>query len=277
LIPQTRRCRGARRARRGAGRREDVLVPTDVWRIEGDFHTVIFVADQSSLSVPRALQCFLAFSIETASNSVHAVNLLCINLAAKIGPYRMRDFRWPQMRRRLVLRSHHQLRLLACGSFMIVCIFVSTSLALAPPFSRGERAPSRYPGSKLTTVNGQAVFGSLLNKQTPTAVCPRRPLRVSGSDIKHAAIVVGRALPAMLAHAPGRARVDPTGAKTTGIRATKAHSGETFRPFCGQTVWARSVFAIARLPRVKHSASLSELSFLMAKIAEGWIIWGEVH
>ena len=176
-----------------------------------------------------------------------------------------------------MLRSHHQLRLLACGSFMIVCIFVSTSLALASPFSRAEKVPSRYPGPKLTTVHGQAVFASLLNKQTPTAVCPRRPLRVSGSDIKRAAIVVGRALPAVLAHAPGRPRVDATGAKTTGIRATKAHSGETFRPFCGQTVWARSVFVLARLPKVKHSASLSELSFLVAQTAQGWIIWGEVH
>lgn len=171
-------------------------------------------------------------------------------------------------------------RPLVIALFIFACVLESCSLASAGETAQaGRMASGRYPGPRLAILNGQKVFGSLLNKQTRAAVCPRRPLPLASRDVKDAAGVIGRALPALFArrHRAGSPRIDATGARTTGVRALRAHQGETFRPFCGAVVWARSVYVLARLPKVHHSASLSELSFLVARTPHGWIIWGEVH
>lgn len=138
---------------------------------------------------------------------------------------------------------------------------------------------SGYPGPHLTSVAGRAVFASMLNRQVRSEVCPRQPLPLNESATRRAATVIVRALPPLLAHArkPGAPKVDAAGAKASAAPASRAHSGEDFRRFCGTEVWTRSLFVVAHLPNVKTSASLSVLSFLIADTPRGWIIWGEVH
>lgn len=165
-------------------------------------------------------------------------------------------------------------------------ISLLTTLFLAPvatarPLAHdsAHHLQSQYPGVRLTTVAGRPVFASMLNHQVSSEVCPRLPLPVSPRAVRQAAVVVARALLPLLAHAarPGNPKVDATGAKTSAMLASKAHSGEDFRRFCGEPIWVRSMFVVAHLPKVKTSASLSVLSFLIADTARGWIIWGEVH
>jgi hypothetical protein len=165
------------------------------------------------------------------------------------------------------------------GSALLLTVAAFPGIAASDRQHGRVSVQSRYPGPRLTTVYGRPVFASMLNRQTRTEVCPRLTLPITRKTIRQAAIVVTRALPALLAHShrAGTPTVDATGAKTTALPASRAHSGEDFRRFCGTGIWVQTIFVMARLPKVKASASLSILSFVIADTRRGWIIWGEVH
>jgi hypothetical protein len=140
-------------------------------------------------------------------------------------------------------------------------------------------ASARYPGIRLTVVDRVPVFVTFLGRQTVAAVCPRHPVPLTRLEVKQAGIAVARAMPAFYARSkhPGSPRIDARGAVATAGRSATAHAGTTFRTFCGETVWRRSVFVAVRLPRVRFSSSLAHPSFHVARSRLGWIIWAEVH
>ena len=45
---------------------------------------------------------------------------------------------------------------------------------------------------------------------------------------------------------------------------------------CGESVWRRSIVATVRLPHV-HGASLSQHTFAVARIRQGWVLWAWIH
>lgn len=140
-------------------------------------------------------------------------------------------------------------------------------------------ASSRYPGTRLTTVDSVPVFFSAGSKQTRQAACPRSPLRLSSTRISQAAKAVARAMPAFYNHAKRQSypRVDARDAVARAYHSATAHMGLDFRSECNALVWQRSALVVVHLPHVTFSASLAWLAFDVARIRQGWIIWAEVH
>lgn len=46
---------------------------------------------------------------------------------------------------------------------------------------------------------------------------------------------------------------------------------------CGRTAWKRSIVAFVRLPHVTFSASLSQHTFAVGRVSQGWVLWGYIH
>jgi hypothetical protein len=46
---------------------------------------------------------------------------------------------------------------------------------------------------------------------------------------------------------------------------------------CGRLAWTRTIVASVRLPHVTTSASMSEHTFAVGRIREGWVLWGIIH
>ena len=47
---------------------------------------------------------------------------------------------------------------------------------------------------------------------------------------------------------------------------------------CGRLNWARSVVASVLLPHVeKFSASMSQHTFAVGRVSQGWVLWGYIH
>ena len=160
------------------------------------------------------------------------------------------------------------------------CAFVLAVVVVAFWTSAAATAAAEtYPGTRLTSVAGVAVFVSSLAQQRPAAVCPRHPRPLTAALLRQAAVAVAQAMPALYRHAakPGSPRIDARDARATAGPATAARTGTSLAGFCGATVWRRSAFVAVRLPRVRFSASLSRASFEVARTPVGWVIWAEVH
>jgi hypothetical protein len=140
-------------------------------------------------------------------------------------------------------------------------------------------ATETYPGTRLTSVAGVAVFVSSFGQQRPAAVCPREPRPLTAALLRQAAAAVAQAMPAFYRHAakPGSPRIDARDARATAGPAAAAGTGTSLAGFCGATVWRRSAYVAVRLPRVRFSASLSRPSFEVARTPLGWVIWAEIH
>ncbi len=105
-------------------------------------------------------------------------------------------------------------------------------------------------------------LGRLVVPSCPTA----RPLRTASG----AALYILQWLPA---HYPGSAS-DLAGAKATGTLGHAMPRYGEAADDCGAAVAARSVEVDVTLPRVaKVSASLSELTYFVAKTSSGWTVW----
>ena len=47
---------------------------------------------------------------------------------------------------------------------------------------------------------------------------------------------------------------------------------------CGRTAWRRSIIASVLLPHVeKFSASMSQHTFAVGRVRQGWVLWGYIH
>jgi hypothetical protein len=61
--------------------------------------------------------------------------------------------------------------------------------------------------------------------------------------------------------------------------APAIRSGFSYRAGgCGRTAWRRSIVATVLLPHVeKFSASLSQHTFAVGRVRQGWVLWGYIH
>jgi hypothetical protein len=61
--------------------------------------------------------------------------------------------------------------------------------------------------------------------------------------------------------------------------AAAKHSAYDYRAGgCGQKAGARSVLATVLLPHVeKFSASMSQHTFAVGRVRQGWVLWGYIH
>jgi hypothetical protein len=46
---------------------------------------------------------------------------------------------------------------------------------------------------------------------------------------------------------------------------------------CGRTTWAKSIVAFVSLPHIRSSASLSQHTFAVARVRDGWVLWAWIH
>lgn len=46
---------------------------------------------------------------------------------------------------------------------------------------------------------------------------------------------------------------------------------------CGLGVWSRSTVAFVRLPHITMSASMSQHTFAVGRISQGWVLWAVIH
>ncbi len=47
---------------------------------------------------------------------------------------------------------------------------------------------------------------------------------------------------------------------------------------CGRATWARSLVASVLLPHVERfSASMSQHTFAVGRVGDGWVLWGYIH
>jgi hypothetical protein len=45
---------------------------------------------------------------------------------------------------------------------------------------------------------------------------------------------------------------------------------------CSQRVWARSIVAVVHLPHI-NGASLSQHTFAVGRVSQGWVLWALIH
>jgi hypothetical protein len=113
------------------------------------------------------------------------------------------------------------------------------------------------------------VYGPAEHAQAP---CPHPlPLRA------HAVATVRRAVE--LAMAPYERSLKLDGRDPLVRVALATRSGFSYRAgACSRAAWARSIVASVLLPHVeKLSASMSQHTFAVARVRQGWVLWGYIH
>jgi hypothetical protein len=142
-------------------------------------------------------------------------------------------------------------------------------VAVATPAS-ASASPPRLPGHALLVNRpGLHVFGPPLHAD---AHCPELlPLPAD------ALTTVKRAV--QLAMPPFERTVRLNGRDPIVKVGPATHSGFSYRAgACGRATWARSIVAFVRLPHVeKFSASMSQHTFAVGRVRQGWVLWGYIH
>lgn len=145
-------------------------------------------------------------------------------------------------------------------------------IALGLSLETGAAAPLQptLPGhSLLVDRPGLRVFGPPLRADVP---CPGLVPLLAGAlaNVKRA---VALAMPSY----ERTIKLDGRDAIVT--VATASHSAYDYHAGgCGQRAWARSVVATVLLPHVeKFSASMSQHTFAVGRVRQGWVLWGYIH
>jgi len=130
-------------------------------------------------------------------------------------------------------------------------------------------AGAALPGHPLLVNRpGLRVYGPADRRDVP---CPRvLPLPAHAlSTVRHA---VELAMP------PFEARLRLDGRDPVVKVAPAPRSGFSYRAGgCGRVTWKRSVIASVILPHVRHSASMSQHTFAVARTRQGWVLWAWIH
>jgi len=154
----------------------------------------------------------------------------------------------------------------------IITLFAAVAVlagAATAATANADPRSSPLPGHRLLVDQpGLRVFGPADHARTP---CPHLlPLPAHALTIVKRA--VERAMPPFerAVHLDGR---DPI----VTVAPTSRSGFSYLAGGCGRAAWARSVFANVRLPYVSNSASLSEHRFAVARVRQGWVIWGYIH
>lgn len=150
---------------------------------------------------------------------------------------------------------------LATVVVLIVVGFAASALAAAPT------APS-LPGYPLLVNRADlVVFGPALHAHTP---CPHvLPLP------REATATIKLAVELAMSRFASRLRLDGSDPQVRVAPATR--SGFSFLAAgCGRIAWSRSVVASVFLPHVQ-GASLSQHTFAVGRVQQGWVLWGFIH
>jgi hypothetical protein len=125
--------------------------------------------------------------------------------------------------------------------------------------------PTALPYPLLVRSDGLRVYGP-----------PRRPACPHALPLPaHALRSVERAV--TLAMPPFEARLKLNGRDPhvqVGVATRSGYSSAAGG--CGKSVWRRSIVATVRLPHI-HGASLSQHTFAVVRIQQGWVLWAWIH
>lgn len=150
----------------------------------------------------------------------------------------------------------------------VTALGIAVLLPVAPALSFA--ASPTLPGHQLLVdQGGLVVFGPA---PRATAPCPHLLPLPPG-----AMAIVKRAVALAMPPLEKQVRLDGRYAQ---VRVAPAiRSGySSIAGGCGQIAWARSIVAVVLLPQVeKFSASMSEHTFAVGRVRQGWVLWGYIH
>jgi hypothetical protein len=147
----------------------------------------------------------------------------------------------------------------------LACAAMSTPAAA----SAAVAAPSRLVGHRLLVDRpGLRVYGPAQHAGVP---CPRL-LALPADALATAKRAVALAMP------PFEKPLGLDGRDPIVKVGPAARSGFDYRAGgCGRAAWTRSIVAYVSLPHVTFSASLSEHTFAVGRVSQGWVLWGYIH
>jgi hypothetical protein len=156
------------------------------------------------------------------------------------------------------------------ASTVIPVVAVALAALAAPISADGAGAPLRLPGHALLVDRpGLRVYGPPLHANVP---CPDLlPLPAGArATVKRA---VRLAMPTFEREVKLDGR-DPIVKVDAAIRSD--FSGQAGG--CGPVAWARSLVASVLLPHVERfSASMSQHTFAVGRVRQGWVLWAYIH
>lgn len=132
-------------------------------------------------------------------------------------------------------------------------------------------APARtLPGHRLLVdLRGLRVYGPADYADVP---CPRL------LPLPHAALTTAKR--AVTLAMPPYERLVKLDGRDPIVRVRQSdRAGYNYRAGgCGRASWSRSVVATVLLPHVeKISASMSQHTFAVGRVRQGWVLWGYIH
>jgi hypothetical protein len=153
--------------------------------------------------------------------------------------------------------------------FLAAAVTALAALVLATAASTAGSKPYRL----LVAGDGIRVYVSWRLWGHP---CPREALPLPHSLLLRARLAVLLAVPKLYAHQAGTPKLD---VRDPLVRIGPApNSGfSAAAGGCGDVVWNRSAVAFVRYPQVTFSASLSQNTFVVARLHLGWLIWMQIH
>ena len=156
------------------------------------------------------------------------------------------------------------IRIAACALAVLAALAVIVQPATAA-------ASTTLPGHALLVDRpGLRVFGPGLR---PDVLCPRLLPLPSG-----ALPTVRRAVELAMPPFEHKLKLDGRDAV---VKVGPAASGSGFNyraGGCGRAAWARSIVATVLLPHIeKFSASMSQHTFAVGRVRQGWVLWGFIH
>jgi len=151
----------------------------------------------------------------------------------------------------------------ACALALVACLVFIAEAATAA-------ARPTLPGHTLLVDRpGLRVFGPPLNGRVR---CPRL-LPLPGGALATVKPAVELAIP------PYERTVKLDGRNPIVKVGRALRSGFSYQAGgCGRAAWRRSVVASVLLPHVeKFSASMSQHTFAVGRVRQGWVLWGYIH
>jgi hypothetical protein len=88
--------------------------------------------------------------------------------------------------------------------------------------------------------------------------------------------VVERAVALAMPRYEARVKLNGRNALIVAVVPARSSGYSAVAGGCSQKVWARSIVAVVRLPLV-NGASLSQHTFAVGRISQGWVLWALIH
>jgi hypothetical protein len=167
---------------------------------------------------------------------------------------------------RLTVNSVTKQRRWVSRGKLLLAVLVGASVVAATASAAGPRVPG-HP--LLVDQPGLRVYGPARHVDTPCPHLLALPER--------ALSIVKRAVELAMPPFEKRLRLDGRNP----IVSVRPASRSGFSPSaggCGRAAWGRSIVAGVLLPRVERlSAGMSQHTFAVGRVRQGWVLWGYIH